>query len=185
MKIRSLLAASVLGLAASMVGQAPPAPSVTVLKAARIFDGRTDAVVPGGIVVVEGSKILAVGAAAAIPAGATVIDLGDATLLPGFIDSHTHVTDEAGDGSSPFGPLDRTLSTSLAKASSGPAKAGLMAVISANRAAPPKRLRRVIMVFLPEMGHGPGCQWVFRYSMLRRAPSAGSGQASNSAQIQP
>ena len=61
-----------------------------VLKAARMFDGKSDAVVQPGLVVVSGDKIQSVGGAA--PAGATVIDLGDATLLPGFIDSHTHLT---------------------------------------------------------------------------------------------
>ena len=40
-----------------------------------------------------GDKIVSVGTGAA-PAGARVIDLGDATLLPGFIDAHTHLTDE-------------------------------------------------------------------------------------------
>jgi imidazolonepropionase-like amidohydrolase len=76
---------------------ATPPPPVTVLKAARIFDGKSDAAVSGGVVVVQGSKIVAAGANLAVPAGATVIDLGDATLLPGFIDSHTHVTDQSGD----------------------------------------------------------------------------------------
>ena len=74
-----------------------PSPAVTVLRAARMFDGRSDATITNAIVVVEGGKIAAAGAGLTIPAGATVIDLGDATLLPGFIDSHTHLTDEAGD----------------------------------------------------------------------------------------
>lgn len=44
-----------------------------------------------GLIVVRAKKIEAVGPTAAIPLGATVIDLGDATLLPGFIDAHTRL----------------------------------------------------------------------------------------------
>jgi imidazolonepropionase-like amidohydrolase len=63
-----------------------------VLKAARMFDGKSNSVTSPGIVVVSGGKITGVGAGAMIPSGAEVIDLGDATLLPGFIDAHTHLT---------------------------------------------------------------------------------------------
>jgi imidazolonepropionase-like amidohydrolase len=63
-----------------------------VLRAARLFDGRSDRLSTPGVVVVSRGKILAVGASAATPAGAETIDLGDATLLPGFIDAHTHLS---------------------------------------------------------------------------------------------
>src|SRR6266849_710777 len=80
-------------VAATAFGQAQKAASKTyVLKAARLFDGKSNALVTPGVVVVTGGKIVAAGTSAAIPAGAEVIDLGDATLLPGFIDAHTHLT---------------------------------------------------------------------------------------------
>ena len=68
-----------------------------VLKAARLFDGVSGKLVDGGVIVVQGDRIASVGRDAAIPAGARVIDLGDATLLPGFIDAHVHLSDEASD----------------------------------------------------------------------------------------
>src|SRR5215471_489109 len=64
-----------------------------VLKAARLFDGKSDQVTAPGLVVVAGNKIIAVGRNAAIPAGAETIDLGDATLMPGLMDAHTHLAD--------------------------------------------------------------------------------------------
>jgi len=79
--------------------QAPPAPrpEVIALKAARLFDGTRETTVANGVVIVEGGKIKAAGSGLAIPAGARVIDLGDATLLPGFIDAHVHLTEESSD----------------------------------------------------------------------------------------
>ena len=63
-----------------------------MLKAARLFDGKSNTLVKPGVVVVTDGKIVAAGTSAAIPAGAETIDLGDATILPGFIDAHTHLT---------------------------------------------------------------------------------------------
>jgi imidazolonepropionase-like amidohydrolase len=70
---------------------APPA--VVVLRAARMFDGTGAPLVRDAVVVVTGDRITAAGPAAsvAVPAGARVVDLGDATLLPGFIDAHVHI----------------------------------------------------------------------------------------------
>src|SRR6202022_1384595 len=47
------------------------------------------------IVMIEGSKIREVGPVTPLPSGVTVLDLGDATLLPGFVDAHTHLTEES------------------------------------------------------------------------------------------
>jgi imidazolonepropionase-like amidohydrolase len=69
-----------------------PAGKSYVLKAARMFDGKSSAITTPGEVVVTDGKIVGVGASATVPTGAEVIDLGDATLLPGFIDAHTHLT---------------------------------------------------------------------------------------------
>lgn len=68
-----------------------------VLKAARLFDGQSGKLIDGGVIVVQGDRISGVGSDAAVPAGARVIDLGDATLLPGFIDAHVHMSDESSD----------------------------------------------------------------------------------------
>jgi imidazolonepropionase-like amidohydrolase len=73
-----------------------PAPPPMVLKAAHLFDSVSGKLSEHGVVVVTGGKIVAVGSDARIPADAEVIDLGDATLLPGFIDAHVHLSNEAG-----------------------------------------------------------------------------------------
>ena len=70
---------------------AAAAPEVIVLRAAHLFDSTGVSLQSGAAIVVRGDRIVAVGTAAP-PAGAHVIDLGDATLLPGFIDAHTHLT---------------------------------------------------------------------------------------------
>ena len=80
--------AAAVTLAQAAVAQTPP--ETVVLKAAHIFDARDGALKDGGLVVVQGERIVSVGGSA--PAGARVVDLGDATLLPGFIDAHTHLT---------------------------------------------------------------------------------------------
>jgi len=63
------------------------------IRAARLFDGTSNSLVEPGLIVVSDGKIQSVGGRN-IPAGATIIDLGDATLLPGFIDAHTHLSQE-------------------------------------------------------------------------------------------
>ena len=72
------------------------APGVTIVKAGRLIDGRGGEPLAPVMVRVEGDRIAAVGARLDVPAGAAVVDLGDATLLPGLIDLHTHLTDRFG-----------------------------------------------------------------------------------------
>src|SRR5436189_3459494 len=68
------------------------------LQAARMFDGKSNALVQNAVVIVQRDKIIDAGSNLPIPNGAQVIDLGDATLSPGFIDAHTHLTlDYSGD----------------------------------------------------------------------------------------
>jgi imidazolonepropionase-like amidohydrolase len=67
------------------------ADKVVVLKAARLFDGKSKALVQNGVVIVQGNKIVDAGSNLPAPADAQVIDLGDATLSPGFMDGHTHL----------------------------------------------------------------------------------------------
>lgn len=94
-----VLAVCLLSFAASSLAQGVGAPGerkgagTVVLKAARVIDGTGAAAINNGVVVILDDKIMAVGPASSvsIPSGAKVIDLGDATLMPGFIDGHTHI----------------------------------------------------------------------------------------------
>lgn len=72
---------------------ATPTPDTIVLKAAHVFDSTGTELKSGASVVVRGERIVSIGTAPP-PAGARVIDLGEATILPGFIDAHVHLTDE-------------------------------------------------------------------------------------------
>ncbi len=62
-----------------------------ILKAARLLDGRGGAPLAPAMVLIDGERIAEVGSNLKVPEGARVIDLGQATLLPGLIDLHTHL----------------------------------------------------------------------------------------------
>ena len=89
---------------ARITPEAPVGKGVVVIKAARLIDGTGAAPINNAVVVITDNTITAVGAASSVqvPANAKVIDLGDVTLMPGFIDAHTHLIgrvlgDPAGD----------------------------------------------------------------------------------------
>jgi len=88
----ALAAAAIAGVIQAQ--EVRPTPGAIVLRAARIVDGSGSAPIANGVVVVHGNRITAVGRSGSVtvPAGAQMIDLGDATLLPGFIDAHTHIS---------------------------------------------------------------------------------------------
>ena len=78
--------------AAALFSAQTPAEPVVAIRAARLIDGRGGAPIAPAVVVIRGDRIEAAGAGVAVPAGARVIDMGNATLLPGLIDLHTHLT---------------------------------------------------------------------------------------------
>jgi imidazolonepropionase-like amidohydrolase len=76
-----------------------PAPTTTAIRAGTLIDGSGAAPVRNAVILVQGDRITAVGANVQVPAGATVIDLSGATVLPGFIDAHVHLASHTiGDG---------------------------------------------------------------------------------------
>jgi imidazolonepropionase-like amidohydrolase len=78
-------------LVAAAAGQAP-APKTVVIKAGRLLDVKTGKTLTNQTIVIQGDKIASVGSNAQTPREATVIDLSNATVLPGLIDAHTHIT---------------------------------------------------------------------------------------------
>jgi imidazolonepropionase-like amidohydrolase len=95
-RILSLIA---LVLAPALLAQAKPAPAPTIVavRAAKLVDTKNGTTIANPVVIIEDDKVKAVGAGLAIPAGATVVDLKGATLLPGLIDCHTHITGQPTD----------------------------------------------------------------------------------------
>jgi imidazolonepropionase-like amidohydrolase len=61
------------------------------IRAGRLIDGRNDAALVNALILIEGEQIVSVGAGGAAPAGVEVIDLSKGTVLPGFVDAHTHL----------------------------------------------------------------------------------------------
>src|SRR5258708_15042336 len=89
---------SVIGFALLALGYGGPClaadgQKVVVIRAGQLFDGKSDQLVSNQVIVIQGDRIAEVGPAASvkIPAGATEIDLGMGTVLPGLIEGHNHM----------------------------------------------------------------------------------------------
>jgi len=115
-RITSFLIAFVV-FTAPVVGQ-QATDGATVLRAARMFDAASGRIVHDAVVVVENGRIAAINPTS-VPSGSTQIDLGDVTLLPGFIDAHTHLPMEIGPAS-----FTAAVTTTLADAAIGSVKYG-------------------------------------------------------------
>ena len=89
------LIASLLGTALLLAAQGGP---TTAVRAGRMFDPKSGQLLTNQVVLIQGERITDVGPAAsvAIPAGAKIIDLSQATVMPGLIDGHVHLTDADG-----------------------------------------------------------------------------------------
>ena len=98
---KRLLAAILLGIAASSLAtaQEAPLPKRTVIHAGKLLDVRSGKLLADQAIVIQADKIVSVGPAGAIRASSSddLVDLSKATVLPGLIDAHTHLTLDPGD----------------------------------------------------------------------------------------
>src|SRR5690349_13032015 len=83
----AIVADAIVGLA----GSVQAAPGIVAIKNVSVFDVAGERMLPGRTVVIEGELIKAVGAAADVPADATVVDGSGKFLIPGLIDAHVHL----------------------------------------------------------------------------------------------
>jgi imidazolonepropionase-like amidohydrolase len=92
MMIKATLLACTLLLAAGAAQAQEPAPAEILFRDVRVFDGKSDRLSAPTSVLVRGNQIAAIGAGISAAAGATIVEGGGRTLMPGLIDAHWHTT---------------------------------------------------------------------------------------------
>jgi imidazolonepropionase-like amidohydrolase len=98
-RIAGLLTASIFFVPPGALSQSNPSVKVTVIRAGKLFQPETGQFLDRPVILISGDHILSVASAdTKQPADAQLIDLKNATILPGFIDVHTHLTSDAGGG---------------------------------------------------------------------------------------
>jgi imidazolonepropionase-like amidohydrolase len=96
-RIRSMMFLSAAGAVLALTSmransqEKAPAPRKAAIRAGRLIDGKGEAPIMDALIVIEGDKIVSVTPGGSPPAGVDVLDLSRMTVLPGFIDTHTHV----------------------------------------------------------------------------------------------
>ena len=91
------LALPVCAIAPPATAQKADSTTRIAIRAGRLIDGRGGPPITNAVILIEGDRITAVGPGLTIPANARIIDLSRSTVLPGFIDCHTHVTSQPSD----------------------------------------------------------------------------------------
>jgi len=98
MQIKLALLATVFFCSSALFCQ--PTSEITAVRADRMLDVKSGSYISNAVVLIQDGHITAAGPNLAIPAGAKIIDLGSATLLPGLIDAHTHLMARVAPGAS-------------------------------------------------------------------------------------
>ncbi|MDQ1409186.1 MAG: hypothetical protein QOJ41_921, partial [Acidobacteriaceae bacterium] len=88
--VAGLVAGPIFSAAYAQEKPAPPAKKIA-LRAGHMIDGRNDKVVDNALILIEGDTITSVSSGGQPPTGVEVLDLSQYTVLPGFMDTHTHV----------------------------------------------------------------------------------------------
>jgi imidazolonepropionase-like amidohydrolase len=89
--IIAVTAILVFAMGAGFAQDKPKPAKKVVIRAGRLIDGKSDTPLTNALILIEGERIASVSAGGSAPAGVELIDLSKATVLPGFVDTHTHV----------------------------------------------------------------------------------------------